>query len=144
MLVKSCSNNLRFSGLYCTLNEPVTTLTPRLRYYILSVAENRKQVMPCGKYKHKTFNYFYNNSTHYHKQYSMNISNPDIQLKRVQEYVYNMFQLSQAGYLINIPDIIIRSMAFVVDIPYTPCIENNLPDTQGIYIYIATFLKLNF
>ena len=118
---------------YCTLKEPVKSLTPRLRYYILSVADNRKQVMPCGKYKHSTFNYFYNNSTPYHKQCFMNISNPDIQLKHVQEYVYNMFQLSQAGYCINIPDIIIRSMAFVADIPDTQIIYKNIPDTPGIY-----------
>ena len=115
---------------YCTFKEQVSALTPRLRSYVLNVVDNRKHVMPCGKYKHETFNYFYNNSTPYHKQYFMNIPDPDIHLKPVQEYIYNMFQLSKAGYCINIPDIIVRSMAFVVDFPHTPEAPK---DTQDIH-----------
>ena len=88
---------------YCTLQEPVGNLNPRLRTFILRVIDNRKQLMPFGKFKNNTFNHFYKNSTAYHKQYFTDIQNPDDTLKPVQEYITSMLSLSKAGYFLDIP-----------------------------------------
>jgi len=91
---------------YCTLKEQLIDLNPKLRTYLLSVIDNRKNLMPCGKYKGRTFNYFYNNSTSYHKQYFMDIQNPGIKLTPLLEYIHHLSRLSDAGYCLNIPDTI--------------------------------------
>ncbi|MCR9066920.1 MAG: hypothetical protein NXI00_23315, partial [Cytophagales bacterium] len=83
-------------------------MNPRLRTFILRVIDNRKQLMPFGKFKNNTCNQFYKNSTAYHTQYFTEIQNPDDALKPVQEYITSMLSLSKAGYFLDIPNVVIR------------------------------------
>lgn len=91
---------------YCTMTSNPLPLNPKLRLCIQHLIDNRNQVMPFGKLKHRTYNAFYKESTDFHKQYYLNIQNPDNEIMQIADYIKKRDCLRVAGYIFDIPKIV--------------------------------------
>jgi ribosomal protein S18 len=65
---------------------------------MLDVYNKRNNVIKQGKFINKTYEYFYNNSTDYNKQYYLDILDPDKRIQDLQEYITNRKRIRFAGY----------------------------------------------
>ena len=106
---------------YCEPSKICVDLTPRLRKAILYMIDHRKNNIHVGKYKNESYQYFYEKSTAFHKNYFQRIESPDDNIQSIVEYIDNSNLLHSRGYDFYIPDKIRIFRPTRKDMPVTKC-----------------------